>query len=47
MHYLKNKREKRGAIDFEIAEAKIVLNELGKPIEIKPYERAIANRMIE
>lgn len=44
---LRTKREKRGAIDFEIAEAKIVLNELGKPIEIKPYERAIANRMIE
>ena len=44
---LRAKREKRGAIDFEIAEAKIVLNELGKPIEIKPYDREIANRMIE
>ena len=44
---LRAKRTKRGAIDFEIAEAKIVLNELGKPIEIKPYDRAIANRMIE
>ncbi|MBE6071756.1 MAG: ribonuclease R [Clostridium butyricum] len=44
---LRRKRENRGAIDFEIAEAKIVLNELGKPIEIQPYERAIANRMIE
>ncbi|MDD6795780.1 MAG: ribonuclease R [Clostridiaceae bacterium] len=44
---LRAKREKRGAIDFEIAEAKITLNEMGKPIEIKPYDRAIANRMIE
>ena len=44
---LRAKRTKRGAIDFEIAEAKIVLNELGKPIDIKPYDRAISNRMIE
>lgn len=46
-HILRGKRTKRGAIDFEIAEAKIILNELGKPIEIKPYEREVANRMIE
>ena len=44
---LRKKRTKRGAIDFEFAEAKIILNELGKPIDIKPYEREIANRMIE
>lgn len=44
---LREKRTRRGAIDFEIAEAKITLNELGKPIEIKPYDREIANRMIE
>ncbi|EHJ01827.1 ribonuclease R [Clostridium sp. DL-VIII] len=44
---LREKRTRRGAIDFEIAEAKITLNELGKPIEIKPYEREISNRMIE
>ena len=44
---LRKKREQRGAIDFEIAEAKITLNEFGKPIEIKPYERAISNRIIE
>jgi ribonuclease R len=44
---LRTKRERRGAIDFEIAEAKITLNELGKPIEIKPYDREIANRVIE
>ena len=44
---LYKKRIKRGAIDFDFAEAKITLDELGKPIEIKPYEREIANRMIE
>ena len=44
---LRRKRTKRGAIDFEIAEAKIILNELGKPIDIKPYDREIANRIIE
>ena len=44
---LRAKRTKRGAIDFEIAEAKITLNELGKPIEIKPYDREISNRMVE
>ncbi|BCZ44848.1 ribonuclease R [Clostridium gelidum] len=44
---LRRKRTKRGAIDFEIAEAKITLNDLGKPIEIKPYDREISNRMIE
>ena len=44
---LRAKRTKRGAIDFEIAEAKIILNDLGKPVEIKPYDRAIANRIIE
>ena len=44
---LNNKRLKRGAIDFDFEEAKITLNDLGKPIDIKPYEREIANRIIE
>lgn len=44
---LYKKRLNRGAIDFEFAECKIILNQLGKPIEIKPYERAIANRIVE
>ena len=44
---LRNKRMKRGAIDFDFEESKIILNENGKPIDIKPYERAIANRIIE
>ncbi|SFC94813.1 ribonuclease R [Clostridium uliginosum] len=44
---LRNKRTKRGAIDFEIEESKIILDEMGKPIDIKPYDREIANRVIE
>lgn len=44
---LRGKRMKRGAIDFEFEESKIILNEQGKPIDIKPYDRAIANRIIE
>ena len=44
---LREKRTKRGAIDFDFEESKIILNEVGRPIDIKPYERAIANRIIE
>ncbi|WP_084284299.1 ribonuclease R [Clostridium lundense] len=46
-HVLYKKRITRGAIDFDFEECKIILDELGKPIDIKPYERAIANRIIE
>lgn len=44
---LNHKRLQRGAIDFNFEESKIILDELGKPVDIKPYERAIANRIIE
>lgn len=44
---LREKRLNRGAIDFNFEESKIILNENGKPIDIKPYDREIANRMIE
>lgn len=44
---LYKKRMKRGAIDFEFQESKIILDEKGKPVDIKPYEREIANRIIE
>ncbi|MBZ4663007.1 MAG: rnr [Caloramator sp.] len=44
---LYKKRMQRGALDFDFEECKIILDEKGKPIEIKPYEREIANRIIE
>lgn len=44
---LYKKRIQRGAIDFDFEECKIILNDMGKPVDIKPYERAIANRIIE
>lgn len=44
---LNKNRIGRGALDFEFDESKIILDESGKPIEIKPYEREIANRVIE
>lgn len=44
---LMKKREKRGALDFNFPEAYIHLDENGKPYNIEPYERRIANRIIE
>lgn len=44
---LYKKRIARGAIDFDFDESKIILNDKGKPIDISPYEREIANRIIE
>ncbi|MGE5614731.1 MAG: ribonuclease R [Bacillota bacterium] len=44
---LYKKREARGAIDFDFPEAKIILDDKGKPVEVKKYEITIANRIIE
>lgn len=44
---LNKKRMLRGALDFDFEESKIILNDLGKAIDVKPYEREIANRIIE
>ena len=44
---LREKRSKRGAIDFDFPETKIVLDDKGKPVEIKPYERNVATKIIE
>lgn len=46
-HILNKSRMQRGALDFEFDESKIILDDRGKPVEIKPYEREIANRIIE
>ena len=44
---LRNKRMKRGSIDFDFPETKIILDEKGKPVEIKPYDRNVATKIIE
>lgn len=44
---LRERRQKRGAIDFDFAESKIILEPDGKPVEIMPYERNTANMLIE
>ncbi|MBU3196502.1 ribonuclease R [Clostridium algidicarnis] len=44
---LNKKRLDRGAIDFDFDESKIILDKMGKPIDIRPYEREISNRIIE
>lgn len=44
---LRKKRFKRGAIDFDFPEAKVILDEKGKPIAVKKYEITIANQIIE
>lgn len=44
---LRAKREKRGAVDFDFPETKLVLDDKGMPVEIKPYERNEATKLIE
>lgn len=44
---LREKRRKRGSIDFDFPESKIVLDKEGHPIEIKAYERNKATKIIE
>ncbi len=44
---LRKHRENRGAIDFDFPEAKVILDDKGKPIDVMKYERRIANRIIE
>lgn len=44
---LREKRRKRGSIDFEFPESKIVLDPQGRPLEIKPYPRNAATKIIE
>ncbi len=44
---LRKKRMKRGSIDFDFPETKIILDEKGRPVEIKPYDRNVATKIIE
>ena len=44
---LRGERKKRGSIDFDFPECKIILDKDGRPIEIKAYERNVATDIIE
>ncbi len=44
---LRENRHKRGSIDFDFPETKIILDELGHPVKIRPYERNRATKLIE
>lgn len=44
---LRARRRQRGSIDFDFPESKIILDHKGKPVDIKPYERNGATRLIE
>ena len=44
---LRRKRRKRGSIDFDFPECKIILDKAGHPLDIKPYERNVATNIIE
>lgn len=44
---LRKKRAGRGAIDFDFPETKVILNDKGQPVDIKPYERNVATKIIE
>lgn len=44
---LREKRRKRGSIDFDFPETKIILDKEGHPVDIKPYDRNVATKIIE
>lgn len=44
---LRKKRRARGGVDFDFPETKIILDAQGEPLEIKPYERNTATKLIE
>ncbi len=44
---LMKKRERRGALELDVPEAKIILNEAGAVVDIQKYERNTAHMLIE
>ncbi|MEF9946552.1 MAG: ribonuclease R [Lachnospiraceae bacterium] len=44
---IRDNRSRRGSIDFDFPETKMILDDRGKPIEIRPYDRNIATKIIE
>ncbi|HIY62804.1 MAG TPA: ribonuclease R [Candidatus Mediterraneibacter stercoripullorum] len=44
---IRENRGRRGSIDFDFPETKVILDEKGRPTDIKPYERNDATKIIE
>lgn len=44
---LRKKRMKRGSIDFDFPETKVILDKNGNPVDIRPYDRNVATKLIE
>lgn len=44
---LREKRHRRGAVDFDFPETKVMLDEAGRPVALKAYERNTATKLIE
>ncbi len=44
---LRARRKARGSIDFDFPETKVILDEKGRPVDILPYERNAATKIIE
>ncbi len=44
---LRERRRARGSIDFDFPESKIILDENGRAVDVRPYERNAATMLIE
>ena len=44
---IRKRRGKRGSIDFDLPETKVDLDENGRPVDIRPYDRNPATKIIE
>jgi ribonuclease R len=46
-HILRKNRQRRGAIDFDITESVVALDDIGEPLSIHPQDRLDSHRIIE
>ncbi len=44
---LRDRREERGSLDFDLPETRVVLGESGRPLEIQRVERLASHRLVE